>query len=203
MVTQALANHLSGLSLEKQLEWFSGLEALSDAKTGSLRDLFASQWPTGDIGGGAEKPFTLNQLEERGAIPELEFKTRFWSKTPDFRYWTTSRDKQLIVEAKGTSKPSQARDTDQARRYFEYLCKRPSIGVVAYLVLNNAKIWHEWLQRIATEETRESVPGHVGFAVIHLDKKVLAQIAPQLIRVVGESLVKAANLLDRAFKLGS
>ena len=199
MVTKALAIHLNTLTPDKQLEWFGGLDAKSGDKTGPLGTLFPAQWPTGEISGSPERPFTLTDAGDKGAIAEEEFKIRFQSATPDFRYWTKHRDKQLILEAKGTSKPA-GRDADQAKRYFDYLRKWPSTGIVTYLVFSNIG-WHDWLQRIAAESTGgpESVP--IAFAVVELNDKVLASISPQLIRVVGESLVKAASLLGRALKL--
>jgi hypothetical protein len=201
MVTKALAAHLATLTADKQVEWFGALDAKSGTNSGQLRELFPTLWPTGEISGAPEKPFTLTDAEDIGSIPADEFKKIFEARTPDFRYWAKHRDRQLILEAKGTDKPS-ARDADQARRYFEYLLRRPAAGAVIYLVMQKAAEWYTWLQKIAIENNRDLEATNIGFAVVELNDKVLASIAPELIRVVGESLVKAASLLDKAFRLG-
>jgi hypothetical protein len=201
MVTNALGLYLKPLAADKQIEWFGKLEAKSGANVGPLGMMFPTLWPTEEVSGAPEKPFRVNHAEDRGAISEDEYRSTFQSITPDFRYWTERRDRQLILEAKGTDNRSSKND-DQARRYFDYLRKWPSTGIVIYLVHSNRDAWHDWLQGIAAENASKSGATEVGFAVAELDDKAPAPIARQLIRVISQSLVKAASLLDRASKLG-
>jgi hypothetical protein len=112
--------------------------------------------------------------------------------TPDFRYWSKDRDKQLIVEAKGTPKPIGQRDRVQAERYFTYLRDSGLDGAVVYFT-PNPKAWLEWLTNIPKES-------RYPFGVVDLKMQVVPKVAFELIHVVGETLVQTADLLKEALR---
>lgn len=196
MVTQALAAYLGQQGMEdpQRMAWLFGLEANTPRGGRKLSDLCGFDWAPRKVFGGAEAWF---KEEDRGALSLDQFKKTFWTITPDFRYWIEKRDKQLIIEAKGTPKPSGHKDADQAKRYFMYLKDTGHKGAVVYFV-PNPKVWLDWLTKLAEQVARENA---APFGVVDLNVAVVPQVADELVHVVGGALVQTARLLEKALHL--
>lgn len=191
MVTEALADHLGepGKENPQRMAWLFALQARTPDGSRKLSDLCGFDWGTEKIGGGSEEAFKEN---DKGKLALEEFRRTFWTVTPDFRYWTLERDKQLIVEAKGTPKPVGRRDDIQARRYFMYLAQTGYRGAVVYFA-PNPEVWLNWLVGIA----RETATGS-RFGVVDLNVDVVPTVSNELVHVVGKALVQTAHLLEVA-----
>jgi len=196
MVTQALAAYLGqeGMENPHRMAWLFGLEAKTPRGGRKLSDLCGFDWAPRKVSGGAEAWF---KEEDRGALSLHQFKKTFWTITPDFRYWIEKRDKQLIIEAKGTAKPSGRKDADQAKRYFMYLKDTRHKGAVVYFV-QNPKVWLDWLTNIVRQLAQESI---TPFGVVDVKVEVVPKVADELVRIVGRELAKTARLLEEALDL--
>jgi hypothetical protein len=196
MVTQALASYLGvkGNENAQRMAWLFGLGAETPDGSCELSRLCGFKWAAGEVDGGPEESFKDSKIGygDRGNIPVDEFKKVYWTITPDFRYWTKKREKQLIVEAKGTPKPVGQRDRVQAQRYFSYLRDSGCQGAIIYFV-PNPKIWLTWLTGVAGNSA-------VRFGVVDLNLKIVPEIANELVHVVGKTLVQIADLLDTALR---
>ncbi len=196
MITTALEKHLGKQPPDAQrMRWVFSLKARTKGVSKPLSDLCGFTWEAGETGGGHQEGFVWRI--DAGAIPEDDFKKRFWMKTPDFRYWTErKRDKQLIVEAKGTVKPLK-KDKEQATRYFSYLQQFPCRGAVVYFVPNPDN-WLEWLEEIAIGTVKSE--SQINWGIVGMEQ-IVPNVASELIRVVGEALVQTADHLERALKV--
>ena len=195
MITKALAAFLQKDG--RRAAWFFDLKATTLGGSHSLSELCGFKWQEDEVKGAAESVLTM---DDRGAaIPEEDFRRRFWGRTPDFRYWTEGRTKQLIVEAKGTPKPSKT-DSQQAKRYFDYLREFPAKGAVIYFVPDPDNWnWLKWLEQTAQEcQIVESC--QINFGVVNSKTEILPKVAPELVRVVGNALVRTADLLEEALQ---
>jgi hypothetical protein len=190
MVTKALAAHLGNKGEEHptRMRWFFELAANTPKGTFTLAELCGFAWNPEEIDGGAEKSF---KNSDRGNLSTDDFK-EYLTIAPDFRYWTKSRDRQLIVEAKGTPKPIGQRDRIQAERYFAYLRDCTSGGAVIYFT-PNPSAWLAWLINIPN---RSGLP----FGVVDLKTQIVPRLAYELVHVVGEALVQTADLLKEALR---
>src|SRR6202050_4395205 len=190
MVTKALAAHLGTKGNEdpQRMAWLFDLEASTPSGAAKLSHLCGFGWEAGEILGGAEESF---KEADRGNLPSDDFR-KYLTITPDLRYWNEKRDKQLIVEAKGTPGPIGQRDRVQAERYFAYLEESGSSGAVVYFA-PNPDVWLTWLTKI---------PKHTGlpFGVVDLTAQVVPKVANELLHVVGETLVQTADLLKEALR---
>jgi len=197
MVTQALARHLgeSGKENPQRMAWLFGLEAQTPDGNRKLRDLCGFDWAAEQVCGGAEEAF---KEKDKGKLSSEEFRQIFWTITPDFRYWTRQRDRQLIIEAKGTSKPIGQRDREQAKRYFAYLQKSDCKGAVIYFAPNPVA-WLTWLEDIGKKTIPEQDSG-ICFGVVDLKVQVVPRVASELVDVVGKALVQTADLLKEALR---
>src|SRR6202050_3451939 len=185
MVTKALATHLGAKGHEDphRMEWLFDLEASTPSGAAKLSHLCGFEWVAGQVFGGAEESF---KEADRGNLPSDDFR-KYLTITPDLRYWNEKRDKQLIVEAKGTPGPIGQRDRVQAERYFAYLRDSGLDGaVVCFASIPKALL--TWLTKI---------PKHTGlpFGVVDLTAQVVPKVANELLHVVGETLVQTADLL--------
>lgn len=195
MVTQALAAFLKKDA--NRAVWLFDLPAETrqqDRKR--ISELCGFHWQPGEADGESE---SVLKAQDRGEIPEPDFKTLYLWKTADFRYWTKDRKKQLIIEAKGTAGASR-RDFEQAKRYFEYLRAFPAKGAVIYFVPDPTGYdWLGWLDKRAKEAgiTDEM---QVRAGVVNLKTEVLPRVASELVRVVGKALVETAELLEVALR---
>jgi hypothetical protein len=198
MVTKSLAKYLGYLDATKsstphadRVSWLFGLDAQTPSgKRSPISKLCG--FPRGEgVDGGPEKSLVST---DRNDIPAEELKL-FRSLFADFGFWTSSRDMQLIVEAKGTPKPVGERDRIQARHYFEYLWRYPRRGALVYLVPEPAS-WLEWLNKLAGDTqlvpTDDKTWGVVGWA------QIIPQIAGYLARTLSDSLAETAQLMDKA-----
>jgi hypothetical protein len=193
MVTQALAEYLGKLGTEnpERMAWLFGLVAETPRGSRKLSDLCGFDWVAGRVSGGAEQ--SLKEAD-RGNLSLDDFKKTFLMITPDFRYLTERRDKQLIIEAKGTPRPIGRRDDDQARRYFLYLRDSGHTGAVVYLA-PNPKLWLKWL-------TEKIAVGYaIPFGVLDMNTQIIPKVADELVHVVGKALVQSAHLLEEAMRL--
>jgi hypothetical protein len=129
MVTRALASYLGAKGSEnaQRMAWLFSLEAETAAGGRQLSRLCGFDWTAGEVEGGPEESFK-DTPGDRGKMSAEGLKGTYWTITPDFRYWTKSGEKQLIVEAKGTQKPIGQRDLVQAKRYFSYLRSQAGRG---------------------------------------------------------------------------
>src|SRR5579863_5418849 len=108
MITKALASHLGerGKENDENMTWLFNLEAATRQGSLPLFRLCGFNWDSGMAEGASEASFRKDSISDRGRMSEEEFNA-YWSITPDFRYWTRGTgEKQLIIEAKGTDKPS-------------------------------------------------------------------------------------------------
>jgi len=190
MVTKALAAHLGEKGKEdpQRMAWLFELEASTPQGVFKLRDLCGFDWAAGETFGGAEESF---KEADRGKLSSAEF-GKYLAIAPDFRYWTKERNKQLIVEAKGTPKPIGRRDDVQVERYFMYLQDSGNKGAVIYFV-PNPKVWLAWLANIPK-------PNGLPFGVVDLRAQIVPKVANELLHVVGEALVQTADLLKEALQ---
>ncbi|MGB2633263.1 MAG: hypothetical protein WAM58_04940 [Candidatus Acidiferrum sp.] len=191
MVTKALAAHLGTKGNEdpQRMAWLFDLEASTPSGAAKLSNLCGFEWEAGEILGGAELTF---KDADRGNLSSYDFE-KYLAITPDFRYWTKKEGKQqLIIEAKGTTKPIGRRDHVQAERYFTYLRDSGHNGAVVYFA-PNPKAWLSWLTNI---------PKHDGcpFGVVDLTAQVVPKVANELLHVVAETLVQTADLLKEALR---
>jgi hypothetical protein len=190
MVTKALAAYLGtkGNENAERMAWLFGLETSTPLGVSKLGDLCGFEWASGKILGGAEKSF---EEADRGNLSSTDFR-KYLTITADFRYWTKERHEQLIVEAKGTTKPIGRRDYVQAERYFTYLRDSGHNGAVVYFA-PNPETWLTWLT---------SIPKQSGlpFGVVDLKVQVVPKIANELLHVVGDALVQTADLLKEALR---
>ena len=193
MVTQALASYLGkpGREHPERMAWLFGLEAETPRGCRKLSDLCGFNWAAGKVSGGAEESF---KDADRGRLPLDDFKKIFWTITPDFRYWTERRDRQLIIEAKGTPMPTGRRDDAQAKRYFMFLRDSGYAGAIIYIA-PNPKIWLRWLIEKA------ALDNDIPFAVVDLNVQIVPRVADELVHVVGKALVQTAHLLEQALRL--
>jgi hypothetical protein len=192
MVTQALAAHLGSKDKPNPaaMEWLFHLDADTPDGSSKLRDLCGFDWTQGGVVGGPEESF--KEGDDRGSISPEDFKKIYWTTAPDFRYWTEHRQRQLIVEAKGTPGPIGQRDKRQAERYFSYLRDSGHEGGIVYLV-PNPRAWLDWLVPLA-KESDSGIP----FGVVDLRLKIAPRVSNELVRVVGKTLVQTADLLEAA-----
>lgn len=195
MITQALAEHLKD---ETEIAWLFERTAVTD-NTSEMRisELCGFPWKPRETDGEAE---SVLKPRDRGEISESDFTKLYLWKTADFRYWTRDKARQLIIEAKGTPKPSK-RDFEQAKRYFEYLRAFPAKGAVVYFVPDPAR--GEWLRWLADRAKEASITEElqIRIGVVNLKSEILPRIASDLVRVVGKALVETAELLEIALRL--
>jgi hypothetical protein len=191
MVTSALAAHLGTRNNEKpeRMAWLFDLDVRTAQGVSKLRDLCGFEWAAGDTSGGGEESF---KEADKGQLSPDEFKKKYWTITPDFRYWTKERDKQLIIEAKGTAKPIGQRDALQAERYFAYLRDSGHSGAVVYFAPNPDE-WLKWLEKTPKQSG-------LPFGVVDLTTQIVPRVADELLRVVAAALVQTADLLREALR---
>jgi hypothetical protein len=189
MVTQALAKYLESQAPER-MDWFFKLPAETPSGTRTLAELCGFSWQSGKVEGGAEDAF---KEEDRGKIPLEEFKKTYWTTAADFRYWTQGRERQLLVEAKGTAKPTGRRDDVQAIRYFKYFQETGFTGAVIYVVPDPFQ-WVKWLE----DKAKETI---IPFGVVNVKSQIVPTVANELVRVVGNGLVQSAALLEEALRI--
>ena len=192
MVTQALAAYLGERGKEDRegMAWLFALKAETlDGDHRSISDMCGFEWAAEKISGGTEVSF---KEDDKGKLPLDEFKKKYWTITPDFRYWTKDRTRQLIIEAKGTPRPIGRRDRDQAERYFMYLLDTGFGGAVVYLAPNP----QDWLKLLTEKAGNRGIP----FGVVDLKEQIIPQVRNELVRVVGMALVQTADLLGQALR---
>ena len=194
MVTQALAAYLGkrGNEDRQRMLWLFALKAQTPDGDRSISDMCGFEWAAEKISGGAEVSF---KEDDKGKLSPDEFKKKYWTITPDFRYWTKDPTRQLIIEAKGTHQPIGRRDRDQAERYFMYLLDTGFDGAVVYFAPNPQE-WLEWLKLLAEKAGNRGVP----FGVVDLKEQVVPRVRNELARVVGMALVQTADLLGQALR---
>jgi len=200
MVTQALASYLGAEGSEKtqRMAWLFDLDAQTSSGVCKLRELCGFTWAPGEVGGGAEKSFKdKGEDRDRGNIAVDDFKKIYLTITPDFRYWKPKgeKQKQLIIEAKGTTNPIGQRDRLQAERYFAYMRDSGFEGAIVYFVPNPER-WLAWLKGVAGNSP-------VPFGVVDLKLSIVPKLANELVRVVVKTLVQTADLLNIALRFSS
>ena len=190
MVTQALADYLGepGKEDPRRMTWLFALEAETPDGIRSITDMCKFEWAE-EIGGGHEVSF---KDDDKGKLTLEEFKKKFWTITPDFRYWTKDGTKQLIIEAKGTPKPIGRRDRDQAERYFKYLQDSGFHGAIVYF----APSPQDWLKLLIEKSGNSGIP----FGAVDLKDKIIPEVHNELVRVVAMALVQTADLLGQALR---
>jgi hypothetical protein len=189
MVTQALAAYLGepGKEDRQRMTWLFALQAETPDGSRSITDMCKFEWAAERVSGGHEVSF---KEDDKGKLPLEEFKKKYWTITPDFRYWTKDPTKQLIIEAKGTPKPIGRRERDQAERYFMYLLESGFGGAVVYFAPNP----QEWLKLLTEKSGKSGIP----FGVVDLKDKIIPEVHNELVRVVAMALVQTADLLGQA-----
>jgi hypothetical protein len=196
MVTQALASYLGVRRNENstRMAWLFGLEVETPNGNYEVKRLCGFDWAKDEVSGGAEESFKEGKDDngDRGNILVDDFRKIYLTITPDFRYWPNRREKQLIIEAKDTLKPTGQRDRVQAQRYFSYFRDSGWHGAVFYFV-PNPKSWLTWLSGIAGGSV-------IPFGVVDLKAKIVPEVANELVHVVGKTLVQTADLLESALR---
>jgi len=131
-------------------------------------------------------------LEDRGFMPEEEFKKTCSTIRPDARFWAEGGARQIIIECKGTG-PNKRTYFAQAQRYLSYLQDREADGAVVYIVRFQRAEWQKLIEEAAERKGR--------FGAIEWTDNFLRPFSPELIEVIWESIVATSDLLKRALKL--
>ncbi|MDA2913106.1 hypothetical protein MYX77_03950 [Acidobacteriia bacterium AH_259_A11_L15] len=192
ILNEALASYFgTGDDQNERMEWFFSLSVLTPEGKQAVRELAGFEWTVGEIEWAFNRG--LRVPEDRGGIAQELFEREYWGLRPDFRFWRRSREAQLIVESKGYDPGGGKQESDQARRYFQYLKDFACRGAVIYLVPRQATRCLEMLQA-AGEKTG------VSFGVLHWED-LFDALGTDLLRVVARSMVASAEVLKTALKL--
>lgn len=193
MVNYALYRHLE--ATEEAKKWFFSLPAtLLDGEQRMIKEVCGFDWESGQTGWSYETG--LRRDEDRGEIGIEDFKNKYWTIRPDFRFWTTEKKQQLIVEGKGRGRGLEADDyfKRQAEKYFAYLTEFPAQGAVVYLVPpEHIEGWMGMLKLAAGSPA-------IRFGVAVWSDGFLKEIGTQLVIGVAESLTGSLKLLEKAIR---
>ena len=194
MITRALSEYLKGLPSDRMRWFLEQIDSETPGRVRTLSELCGFTARTEQIQGGAE--IALTKKDDLDKMTEADSKEYLWM-TPDFRYWTSGKKKQLIIEAKGTPSPSK-KDSTQARRYFRFLKAFGAVGAVVYLVPEQGGFdWLAWLGTRAKDEDAETFG--INWGILRFGQ-IVPNIADDLVKIVGATLVESATLLEQALQ---